>query len=180
MHQPRDRLPASIETARLALVPPVPAHAPAIARLANNRNVHRWLARLPFPYSLEDARRFIEEIAPGESEHCFAIVRREGEVIGVVGLHFAAGLAPELGYWLGEPYWGRGYASEAAAAVVAAARIAGFATLRSRALASNGRSRRVLRKLGFAEIGAGPDPAGANKGLPAIFMRLDLGGEAAR
>ncbi|ODT68887.1 MAG: hypothetical protein ABS75_19070 [Pelagibacterium sp. SCN 63-23] len=174
MRMMKDSLPADLKTERLTLTRPVMDHAPAIARLANNKQVHRWMSRLPFPYSLEDARQFIEEFAVGGSEHCFALVRQEGEFIGIMGLHFVEGQAPELGYWLGEPYWGQGYASEAGKAVIGAARQAGFAVLRSRALTSNSRSRNVLRKLGFVEIGEGPDPAGANSGQPATFMQLEF------
>lgn len=170
-------LPATLPTARLVLTAPTLAHAPAIAHLCNNPNIHRWMARLPFPYTLEDARFFIETIAPGPTEHCYAVLHAD-HCIGVIGLHFAAGEWPELGYWLGEPYWGQGFATEAALAVVAAARAAGATALRSRALAANARSRHVLEKAGFVETHAGPEPLGPNAGQPAVFLRLDLAAAA--
>jgi RimJ/RimL family protein N-acetyltransferase len=169
----KHRLPAKIVTTRLVLTTPTADHAPAIAKLANNENVHRWMARLPFPYALSDAHFFIDEVVPSEAECCFAILR-DGEFVGVVGLHFADGQAPELGYWLGEPYWGHGYATEAAQAVVEAARAAGETALRSRALKDNAGSRNVLRKAGFTETHEAIDMIGGCTGKLAVYMHQDL------
>ena len=167
-------LPATLTTDRLVLTTPTLAHVPDIARLANNFAVYEMMARLPFPYTEEDARFFVEQIVPTDAEHCYAVLLGGESFMGVVGLHFVKDLPPELGYWLGEPHWGHGYATEAATAVVAAARDAGFPALRSRALSRNARSRKVLAKAGFIETGEGPDPEGLNEGKPATFMRLDF------
>ena len=167
------RLPATITTDRLVLTAPTMAHAPAIARLANNRNVHAMMARLPFPYTEEDARFFVEEIVPTEAEQCYAIMQGE-TFMGIVGLSFAEGRSPELGYWLGEPFWGQGFATEAALAVVAAARSAGATELRSRALIDNAGSRNVLRKAGFIEIGEAIEASNNLKGETMMLMRLEF------
>ncbi len=97
-----------IETERLLLRPPVPADAPAIARLVGDFEVSRWLAVVPHPYTLEDALEFIEHIS-GRWDRA---ITRDGELIGVVGI------TTSLGYWLGQPFWGCGYMSEAAGALV--------------------------------------------------------------
>ena len=173
MNSIKDRLPASITTDRLVLTTPTLAHVSDIARLANNQRIYEVMARLPFPYSEEDARFFIETIVPSSEERCYAIVH-DGVFMGIVGLSFAEGLAPELGYWLGEPYWGKGFASEAANAVVAAAKAIGIPVLRSRALLSNAGSRNVLRKAGFIEIGEGTDDRGTLAGQRLMLMRLEL------
>lgn len=170
----KDRLPATLLTERLLLTTPTMTHAPDIALLANNRRIYEVMSRLPFPYSETDARFFIEQIVPGAEELCYAILH-DAVFMGIVGLTFAEGKAPELGYWLGEPYWGQGYASEAAAAVVAAARAAGLPALRSRALLSNGGSRNVLRKLGFIETGEDIDKAGTLVGKRMMQMQLEFG-----
>lgn len=148
----KDRLPATIRTERLVLTAPTMAHAPEIARLANNKNVHKWMARLPFPYEQKDAEFFIQHVVPSKEEACFAI-EAENRLLGIAGLTFAHDQVPELGYWLGESHWGQGYASEAARALVEAARAAGASALRSRALKENLGSRNVLRKAGFVEVG---------------------------
>ncbi|ODT51321.1 GNAT family N-acetyltransferase [Devosia sp. 63-57] len=168
----KSRLPQTLTTRRLVLTAPTLEHVPAIAKLCNNKNIHQWMSRLPFPYAEADARFFVETVVPSAEEACYGIMR-EDEFMGVVGLHFAQGELPELGYWLGEPYWGHGYVTEAARAVVAAARAAGASALRSRALSTNARSLNVLGKLGFLETGKGAEPIGPNAGMPATFLRLD-------
>jgi RimJ/RimL family protein N-acetyltransferase len=166
-------LPTTIRTQRLVLVTPTLAHAPAIATLANNANVHKWMARLPFPYTLSDAEFFINEIVPSAEEFCLAITR-DGEFLGVVGLHLAPEKLPEIGYWLGEPHWGHGYATEAGEALLAAARAAGARALRSRARKDNAGSRHVLKKLGFSEIGEETEANGNLVGQAMVLMRLEL------
>jgi len=173
MNALKHRLPISIRTARLVLTPPVAAHAPAIARLADNENVHRWMARLPFPYRLSDAEFFIAEIVPSPDEYALAITR-DGEFLGIAGLSFAGAAPPELGYWLGEPHWGCGYATEAARAMVAAARTAGATALCSRALTANAGSRHVLEKAGFSEIGTAIAADNNLAGQEMVLMRLDF------
>ena len=169
----KDSLPATLTTDRLVLARPTLAHASDIARLANNRRIHDVMSRLPFPYTETDARFFIEQIVPSAEELCYAILGN-ATFMGIVGLTFASGRAPELGYWLGEPYWGRGYATEAARAVVAAARAAGYPALHSRALLSNAGSRNVLRKVGFTETGEAIDEAGTLIGQRVMQMRLEF------
>ena len=166
-------LPATITTERLVLTTPTLAHVPQIAALANNRRIYEVMSRLPFPYTETDARFFVEQIVPSAEELCYAILRDEA-FMGVVGLTFAQGKPPELGYWLGEPYWGHGYATEAAEAVVAAARAAGCPVLRSRALLHNAGSRNVLAKLGFLETGEVVDEAGTLSGQRLMQMRLEF------
>lgn len=169
----KHRLPTTIRTQRLVLVTPTLAHAPAIARLANNANVHKWMARLPFPYALSDAEFFVNEIVPSNEEFCLSILH-DDDYIGVVGLHLHPENLPELGYWLGESHWGQGYATEAAEALVAAARAAGATALRSRARKDNAGSRHVLNKLGFIEIGEATETNGNLAGQTMILMRLEL------
>ncbi|HEV7344045.1 MAG TPA: GNAT family N-acetyltransferase [Devosia sp.] len=116
---------------------------------------------------------FVENIARGAEEFAWSITLR-GHYIGTIGLHLLPEQLPELGYWLGQPYWGQGYATEAAHAVVAAARAANVPALRSRALLSNVGSRNVLRKVGFIETGEAVDEAGALVGQRMMQMRLEL------
>ncbi|NMA96678.1 MAG: GNAT family N-acetyltransferase [Phyllobacteriaceae bacterium] len=148
----KDRLPTSLRTERLVMTTPTLADAPAMAALANNKGVHRWMSRLPYPYSLADAEYFITQVVPSPEEYCLALHTSDG-LIGVIGLHFAPGRVPDLGYWLGEPYWGLGYGSEAAIAIVEACRTAGATAIRARAMRDNEASRKVLRKAGFIENG---------------------------
>lgn len=169
----KDRLPTTIRTQRLVLATPTLAHVPEMAVLANNKTIHAVLARLPFPYDESDGRFFVENIARGGAEFAWAI-EWDGVFIGTVGLHILPEKLPELGYWLGQPFWGNGFATEAAQAVVAAARAAGATALRSRALKHNLASRNVLKKAGFTEVGEGIEPDHNLAGQTMVLMRLEF------
>ena len=170
----RDRLPPTLSTERLVLTTPALAHVGRIAELANNKAVHANMSRLPFPYSEDEARFFVDHIARAEDEWNWAI-EMEGHFVGAVGLHFQMDALPVLGFWLGEPFWGRGIVTEAGQAVVAAARAAGATGLASRALKTNVGSRAVQRKLGFAVVGEEPEHASSNlAGQIMVMTRLDF------
>ena len=173
MNSIRDRLPATITTDRLVLTTPTLAHVPEMAVLANSRAIYEVLSRLPHPYDESHGRFFVENIARGPEEFAWSILL-QGSYIGTMGLHLLPDQLPELGYWLGQPYWGHGYATEAAQAVVAAARSAGYPALRSRALLGNAASRNVLRKVGFTETGEDVDRAGTLAGRQVMQMRLEF------
>jgi len=142
-------------TERLVLRPPHEDDIPELAQLANNRRLAEMLGRMPHPYGETEARAFIEtarnDEVPGRT---YAISLAEtGNFIGCAGLHARAdGL--ELGYWIGEPYWGRGYATEAAHALVDLAfRATMIERLHVACRVINGASRRVIHKCGFQYSG---------------------------
>jgi RimJ/RimL family protein N-acetyltransferase len=142
----------TLETARLKLRPAKAADAPRIAALINDPDVARMSTRIPHPYSLEDAESFLAQCEAGE-ERVFAI-EHEGALAGVIGFHGESALGPEVGYWLGRDYWGRGLATEAAGAALAwAGRDWGRRCLRSGHFADNPRSGQVLIKTGFLYTG---------------------------
>lgn len=169
----RDVLPGRIETERLVLRAPIRGDVPDLVRLADNRAIADKLSRLPSPYTRADGIGFVEIIAQRADERPYAITL-DGAFIGVVGFTYFKDGPPELGYWLGEPYWGKGYMSEAVRALLDAA----FAThhypaIKSRALASNAASLRVLEKAGFKRLREGTDETGTLKGLPVVFLTLE-------
>lgn len=168
----RQALPDTISTTDLLLRAPSHGDADPMQHLANNEKIYRVLARLPHPYTKEHAIEFITNLARTEEEHTYAIIHG-GRFIGVIGLHLKGERAPELGYWLGEPYWGHGFATQAAIAVTGAARaIDSSLKFYSRALSSNLGSRRVLAKTGFLEVEERIDNCGPNIGVPVTFMEL--------
>ncbi|MFN3583573.1 GNAT family N-acetyltransferase [Phenylobacterium sp.] len=114
----------AIGTDRLILRRPVKADAPAIAELANDLGVAGMLARMPYPYRPADAEAFLSRLG-GENprtEATFAVEHREFGLIGMLGFREDQPRRPEVGYWLGRPFWGRGYATEALKAALAWAR----------------------------------------------------------
>jgi RimJ/RimL family protein N-acetyltransferase len=92
----------------------------AIVRHADNRNV--WINlrdRFPHPYTLNDARRWLDMVVGQKPETNFAI-EVAGEAVGGIGFTVQFDVArrsAEIGYWLGEEFWGRGIATEALIAV---------------------------------------------------------------
>lgn len=144
-----------LSTARLTLRPPAQADLAPLAAAIGHWDVARWLARVPYPYRLGDAADYLGrvsgEIAAGHDLplHVFD----DGGLVGCVGLRDLGG-TPELGYWITPGRWGRGYATEAAAAVVdlAFGRL-GFARIVSGVFAGNDASLAVQRRLGFEVAG---------------------------
>lgn len=88
----------------------------SLIALANNERVTRYLRdNFPRPYTRRDARYWIEEGSSNDMGQHFAIAL-DGECIGGAGVYWGKGefqYSGEIGYWLGEPYWGRGYATRA-------------------------------------------------------------------
>jgi RimJ/RimL family protein N-acetyltransferase len=149
-----------LQTERLLLSDILPDDAVRIAVLCNNWRLARWLSRVPYPYELEDAQSFCALVAQTTKSGADLVwgIRLQGEkpllgVISVTGLH---GAEPELGYWLGEPFWGNGFMSEAAAAAVDAF-FQGCAhrELLSGAFTGNEASLRIQARLGFRTTGGG-------------------------
>lgn len=143
-----------LTTARLVLRPAELADASAIAGGLDDFEVTRWLARVPYPYSLDEAERFLvwERGQRHGGEDRVFIVDRNGP-IGLVSLR-GRGAQPVLGYWLSRRHWGQGLMSEAVAAVVDEA----FAdpaveAIQSGVFVGNERSLAIQRKLGFEIIG---------------------------
>jgi len=161
-------------TQRLHLRCPVNADASAIIAIAGDWEVARRLARMPHPYTADDFRFFMERIVP--TELTWAIIARRIDVLlGVIGLvPHAESKSAELGYYVGRPHWGQGFATEAAQAVVHMAQAAQvYAKLTSRYHVDNPASGRVLAKLGFTPVGHANHPClaeGTEK--PSIEVEL--------
>lgn len=127
--------------------------ASSIAVYADNARVAANLRDIfPHPYRLEDAERFLQSVTEQEPRTVFAIAT-ESEAIGVIGLTLGEDVhrfTAELGYWLGEPFWGRGIMTGAVLAVVEHG-FSELGLLRIYAEPHTGNlgSARVLEKAGF-------------------------------
>jgi RimJ/RimL family protein N-acetyltransferase len=145
-----------IRTDRLTLRPPMAGDVAAIARLAGDYGIASMTTRMPHPYVEADARQFVALVArqDGARERTFG-VELDGEgLIGAIGFHRAPTGPLELGDWLGRPYWGQGYATEAVAAALHwAAEDWGRKAISSGHFADNPRSANVLIKSGFLYTG---------------------------
>jgi RimJ/RimL family protein N-acetyltransferase len=138
---------STLRTDRLTLRALEPSDATQIAHALNDFSVVRWLTPIPFPYGIADAKAWLDRMPqPVAGRGNFAIELEGAGLIGTISL------VSELGYWLDRRYWGRGFASEAARAVLDW-HYAGpdGDIVQSGAQRDNRRSIGVLTKLGFVE-----------------------------
>jgi len=145
-----------IATERLLLRAYAVDDAPVMRRLINNREVALNTLRIPYPYPEGEAERWIASHEAGSDDHVFAVTLRDSrELLGTVGLHMKPrNDSAEIGYWIGVPHWGRGYATEAAGAVMRY----GFESfplnrIYAMAFSRNPASGRVLQKIGMRHEG---------------------------
>lgn len=144
-----------LRTDRLLLRPFELADAPDVQRLAGDRSIADTTLNIPHPYEDGMAENWIkghrEKMEKGEVLNLAVTLAETGKLIGAVGLVLDPRFeSAELGYWIGRPYWGRGYATEAARAPVHY----GFTTLglnriQARHMSRNPASGRVMEKLGM-------------------------------
>ncbi|NNF57173.1 MAG: GNAT family N-acetyltransferase [Rhodothermaceae bacterium] len=135
----------------LRIEPFAPYHAPAVQCLASDPRIAA-MTLLPEPYPEDGAFTFIrlamQARAAGEA-YSFAVLAGD-ELIGSCGLKEVHDGQADLGYWIGVPFWGRGYASEAARLIVAFGfDELGLDRVTAHALERNPGSWRVLEKVGF-------------------------------
>lgn len=158
---------------RLTLRPLTEVDLPALAALANDKELAKRTARIPHPYSIEDAQVFFEMQRQGR-ERVFAIERKaDGAFLGMIGLMPQDGGAPpSMGFWLGRPHWNQGYMTEAIGVVLDYA----FGELvvvavRAEAFLDNPASKRVQEKAGMTYIGRDVQAALARGGDREVEVR---------
>ncbi|MDR0362441.1 MAG: GNAT family N-acetyltransferase [Planctomycetota bacterium] len=128
-----------------------------LVAIADNPNVARTLAdRFPHPYAREDAENWLARVKT-ETRPCNMAIEWRGELVGGIGIEPMADVhsgTAELGYWLGEPYWGKGIATRAAGLIISYAfDELLFIRLQASVFAGNPASCRVLEKNGFVREG---------------------------
>lgn len=167
-------------TERLMLRPAWPEDWEMILWGIGDERVVRNLAKAPWPYLPEHAREFA---ARGQdSRHpSFLLTLPEEQGSRLVG---CAGLGEtdrgtEIGYWIAQPYWNRGFATEGARGVLEVARLLGHRFIEGRHFLDNPASGRVLRKLGFVPTGKTGmlKSLGRSEASASVLYKLDLQGE---
>ncbi|WP_341988767.1 GNAT family N-acetyltransferase [Azorhizobium sp. AG788] len=149
-----------LETERLVLRAPRIEDIAAIAALANNRTIAEMTANLPHPYRLSDARAFVETQAQVSDAATYALFVKSEAGQTFAGMCGFGRRPPEtvheIGYWIGEPFWGRGIATEAMRAVIDYVfSETDIDLLSGAARVVNPASRRVLEKCAFQWSGVG-------------------------
>ncbi len=147
-----------IETARLVMRAPTKRDLDGIVKLANNPKIAEMTATVPHPYTRKDAEAWLDKVDSGQGRSLVLFAKGEKRVlVGVAGFgHRGEEHNPEIGYWIGEPFWKQGFATEAARALIDHA----FSETEIDALSASCRinneaSRRVIEKCGFQWTGTG-------------------------
>jgi RimJ/RimL family protein N-acetyltransferase len=152
----RERSIPVLETARLILRAPRLGDAKGIAALANDRHIAENTARIPHPYKPTDAKDWICSANKNPSEEQYVITLANGALIGACGLELRDGPVPSIGYWLGQAFWRKGFATEAVRALIDHAfGDLDHEELHASARVTNPASRHVLEKCGFQWTGVG-------------------------
>jgi 8-oxo-dGTP diphosphatase len=162
-----------IRSERLLLRAYESADAQALVALLGDFEVARWLARVPHPYTIDDANAWIV-LSKSEARHSFAITR-DGVLIGGIGLGRRPDDAYELGYWIGRPFHRNGYAEEASRKLLHV----GFAEWNVArvvlsALPDNAPSLALIAKLGFRPLGLQPFYAKPLRPWPTVIPHFEL------
>lgn len=146
-------------TSRLVLRPFTLADALDVQRLAGDRDVASTTLRIPHPYKDGMAEEWIrthaDKFARDEGTSLAVTLRDTGTLMGAVGLEICNEHSKaELGYWIGKPYWGKGFASEAAKALVDYGfQEAGLNRIYAHHIVRNPASGRVMLKIGMRHEG---------------------------
>lgn len=142
-------------TERLLLRPGWAEDAPQLARAIADEQIVRNLATAPWPYALQDAEAFLatprDPVMPS-----FLITERtdtDPRIVGACGLARRPSGAVEMGYWIARPHWNKGFATEAARALIEIACTLKLPRLEASHFIDNPASGRVLEKLGFIPTG---------------------------
>lgn len=140
-----------IDTPRLRLRPWNDMDAPELYELARDPRIGMLCGWKPFE-CIDDAHSALSTVLAAPDSYAVTLAST-GELVGSIALRIDAGSAEgtvaDIGYWIGAPYWGNGYASEAGRAIIDRARQLGVETIILKYFDGNDASRRVSEKLGF-------------------------------
>lgn len=144
-------LPPTLETTRLRIRPYTEADIPELLPLIGTREVAATTLRIAHPYTADDAKAFLALAQQPDKLWLAVTLRSDGRQIGGIGLRIdEQHRHAELGYWLGVPYWGQGYATEAATEMLRYGfKDLGMHRIFASHFSHNPASGRVLRKLGM-------------------------------
>lgn len=144
-----------IETERLILSKLEEKDIPFIVEYLQHRIYSDLTSNIPYPYTESDARfwlRMSKDAFENNTGYTFGIRNKEGHIIGAIGLHDREDDKAELGYWLGIPYWSKGYVTEAAKAIVDFGfNELGFHKIFATHFLHNPASGRIMEKIGMEQ-----------------------------
>jgi len=165
-------------TERLLLRPGWAEDAPALHAAIADEAIVRNLSTAPWPYSITDAEAFLGRERNEALPEFLMFLRTRGTPHLVGGCAIVDGDhgERELGYWIARPYWGLGFATEAASAVMRIARSSGIGNITASHFVDNPASGRVLCKIGFRPTGRVEKRYSLARGADADCVLFEDGG----
>ena len=143
----------NIKTERLEIRPLQESDLEKLVEEIGNMNIAKYLVHVPFPYSIDDARDYYER-SKGKEFRLNLIL--DGQLIGGIGLNQKEDDLYEVGYWVGERHWGKGYATESVKGILNYLKEnKPNVKVMSQYIVENAASGRVLKKCGFKVSGEG-------------------------
>ncbi|MDS1796834.1 GNAT family N-acetyltransferase [Vibrio parahaemolyticus] len=147
-----------IESERLILRPFSLSDAKRVSELAGEKQISEMTANIPHPYNVSDAENWIrtntELFLSGKGVVYAIVLKDSAELIGAISFPKLENGLGILGYWLGVPYWGSGYATEASKSLISfSKKHYGLTRLKVMHLVGNERSKSVIEKLGVKYVG---------------------------
>ena len=141
-----------IKTKRLVLKRPDKSiNNKLFASLVGDWDIAKWLSDVPYPYTEKHAQKFIKRSSPDDLR--FSVFYDE-ILVGGVGVSFEENNQLDLGYWIAKDYWGNGFATEASKGLINYVKNeTEFKAITACYVKGNKTSAKVLKKLGFIEIG---------------------------
>jgi RimJ/RimL family protein N-acetyltransferase len=177
-HRKTEEMVMFVRTQRLTLRPGWREDAAELARAIGHESVVRNLARAPWPYTIEAAETFAASFDSCTEPKFLVFEHQRGttRLIGGMGVGPFDNEPHEFGYWITPDAWGRGFATEAGAAALRAARAAGIRRVVAGHFLDNPASGRVLRNLGFRPTGRVKQVYSRGRGvaLPSARFEIDL------
>ena len=143
-----------LHTDNLVIKKPSENHLNSLIKELNNWNISKWLIEVPYPYSIDDAKYWVKKTK--QDQYSFNIYLKNKLIGGVSLSNQRENSKWELGYWIGEEYWGNGYAIEACENLISYFfSNTNNSIIYASHMKDNIKSKKIIIKLGFKLVGSG-------------------------
>lgn len=143
-----------LHTDNLVIKKPSEKHLNSLIKELNNWNISKWLIEVPYPYSIDDAKYWVKKTK--QDQYSLNIYLKNKLIGGVSLSNQRENSKWELGYWIGEEYWGNGYAIEACENLISYFfSNTNNSIIYASHMKDNIKSKKIIIKLGFKLVGSG-------------------------
>jgi ribosomal-protein-alanine N-acetyltransferase len=143
-----------LHTDNLVIKKPSENHLNSLIKELNNWNISKWLIEVPYPYSIDDAKYWVKKTK--QDQYSLNIYLKNKLIGGVSLSNQRENSKWELGYWIGEEYWGNGYAIEACENLISYFfSNTNNSIIYASHMKDNIKSKKIIIKLGFKLVSSG-------------------------